>query len=133
MTEQIQPSSNLTPDPDEQIQPSSNLTPDEQIEANSSVQEQRVAFGTSGHRGSAFECTFNEWHVLAISQAMVDRARRLFWAISFGINSAGSGESSKLVPLSFTLKSIQQMMGRKPRSRSASNPLRSRPHEAFHH
>ena len=31
---------------------------------------QRVAFGTSGHRGSAFEKTFNEWHVLAITQAI---------------------------------------------------------------
>ncbi len=30
----------------------------------------RVAFGTSGHRGSSFECSFNEWHVLAISQAI---------------------------------------------------------------
>jgi phosphoglucomutase len=31
---------------------------------------QRVAFGTSGHRGSAFETSFNEAHVLAISQAI---------------------------------------------------------------
>ena len=31
---------------------------------------QRVAFGTSGHRGSSFELSFNEWHVLAISQAI---------------------------------------------------------------
>ncbi|WP_322414360.1 phosphoglucomutase (alpha-D-glucose-1,6-bisphosphate-dependent) [Mesorhizobium huakuii] len=31
---------------------------------------QRVAFGTSGHRGSAFERTFNEAHVLAITQAI---------------------------------------------------------------
>ncbi|MHB1198806.1 MAG: phosphoglucomutase (alpha-D-glucose-1,6-bisphosphate-dependent) [Polaromonas sp.] len=31
---------------------------------------QRVAFGTSGHRGSAFGKTFNEAHVLAISQAI---------------------------------------------------------------
>lgn len=31
---------------------------------------QRVAFGTSGHRGTAFENTFNEAHVLAISQAI---------------------------------------------------------------
>ena len=31
---------------------------------------QRVAFGTSGHRGSAFERSFNEWHVLAITQAI---------------------------------------------------------------
>jgi phosphoglucomutase len=35
-----------------------------------SVRAQRVAFGTSGHRGSAFEKTFNESHVLAISQAI---------------------------------------------------------------
>lgn len=33
-----------------------------------SVPEQRVAFGTSGHRGSAFEKAFNGWHILAISQ-----------------------------------------------------------------
>ena len=37
-----------------------------------SAPEQRVAFGTSGHRGSAFEKSFNEWHVLAISQAICD-------------------------------------------------------------
>src|SRR2546430_16317727 len=35
-----------------------------------SVPAQRVAFGTSGHRGSSFEKTFNEWHVLAISEAI---------------------------------------------------------------
>ncbi len=37
---------------------------------------QRVAFGTSGHRGSAFETSFNEWHVLAISQAICDYRKR---------------------------------------------------------
>ncbi len=35
-----------------------------------SVPEQRVAFGTSGHRGSSFKKAFNEWHILAISQAI---------------------------------------------------------------
>jgi phosphoglucomutase len=35
-----------------------------------SVSEQRVAFGTSGHRGSSFDDTFNEWHILAIGQAI---------------------------------------------------------------
>jgi phosphoglucomutase len=39
-------------------------------EPDPSVPEQRVAFGTSGHRGSAFEKAFNEWHILAISQAI---------------------------------------------------------------
>jgi phosphoglucomutase len=37
-----------------------------------SVPTQRVAFGTSGHRGSAFKKSFNEGHVLAISQAICD-------------------------------------------------------------
>ena len=36
------------------------------------VAAQRVAFGTSGHRGSALEISFNEWHVLAISQAICE-------------------------------------------------------------
>jgi phosphoglucomutase len=41
-----------------------------------SVPAQRVAFGTSGHRGSAFETTFNEWHVFAISEAICRYRRR---------------------------------------------------------
>ncbi len=40
------------------------LTPDPGIKA------QRVAFGTSGHRGSAFELSFNEAHILAVAQAV---------------------------------------------------------------
>ena len=36
------------------------------------IPEQRVAFGTSGHRGSAFKCSFNEDHILAISQAICE-------------------------------------------------------------
>ena len=39
-------------------------TPDPMVPA------QRVLFGTSGHRGSSFERSFNEWHILAISQAI---------------------------------------------------------------
>jgi len=35
-----------------------------------SAPAQRVAFGTSGHRGSAFEKAFNEGHILAITQAI---------------------------------------------------------------
>ena len=34
------------------------------------IAEQRVAFGTSGHRGSAFDTAFNEAHILAITQAI---------------------------------------------------------------
>ena len=35
-----------------------------------SVPSQRVAFGTSGHRGSSFDNAFNEAHILAITQAI---------------------------------------------------------------
>jgi phosphoglucomutase len=34
------------------------------------VPAQRVAFGTSGHRGSSLKQAFNEWHILAITQAI---------------------------------------------------------------
>src|SRR5436309_1683412 len=39
------------------------------------VVSQRVVFGTSGHRGSAFNNAFNEAHILAISQAVCDHRR----------------------------------------------------------
>lgn len=42
------------------------LTPDPAVKA------QRVAFGTSGHRGSAFINSFNEEHILAITQAICE-------------------------------------------------------------
>ncbi len=35
----------------------------------------QVAFGTSGHRGSSVKCSFNEHHILAISQAICDYRR----------------------------------------------------------
>ncbi len=42
------------------------------LQPDVAISTQRVAFGTSGHRGSAFHASFNEWHVLAISQAICD-------------------------------------------------------------
>jgi phosphoglucomutase len=46
-----------------------SLHPDPTIPA------QRVAFGTSGHRGSAFKSAFNEDHIAAITQAICDYRR----------------------------------------------------------
>ena len=37
---------------------------------------QRVSFGTSGHRGSSMDVSFNEWHVLAITQAICQYRKR---------------------------------------------------------
>ncbi|MCH8227886.1 MAG: alpha-D-glucose phosphate-specific phosphoglucomutase [Proteobacteria bacterium] len=47
-----------------------NLVPDPAIAG------QRVAFGTSGHRGSANRCNFNQRHVLAISQAVCEHRKK---------------------------------------------------------
>jgi len=41
-----------------------------------SVPAQRVSFGTSGHRGSALNRTFNEAHILAVTQAICDYRMR---------------------------------------------------------
>lgn len=41
-------------------------------EPNPKVPEQRVSFGTSGHRGTPYARTFNEEHILAITQAVCD-------------------------------------------------------------
>jgi phosphoglucomutase len=43
-----------------------------ELQPDASVPAQQVSFGTSGHRGTAFERAFNEWHVLAISQAICE-------------------------------------------------------------
>jgi len=42
------------------------------LEPDPAEAAQRVAFGTSGHRGSSFDVSFNEDHVLAITQAICD-------------------------------------------------------------
>lgn len=39
---------------------------------DASIPTQRIAFGTSGHRGAALAASFNEAHIVAISQAICD-------------------------------------------------------------
>src|SRR5271157_4934000 len=39
---------------------------------DASQPSQKVTFGTSGHRGSAFDAAFNEDHILAITQAICE-------------------------------------------------------------
>ncbi len=43
---------------------------------DSTVESQKVAFGTSGHRGSSLKKSFNEDHILAISQAICEYRTR---------------------------------------------------------
>ncbi len=41
-----------------------------------SIPQERIAFGTSGHRGSSLQRSFNERHILAVSQAIADYRKR---------------------------------------------------------
>jgi phosphoglucomutase len=58
------------------------------------VEAERVAFGTSGHRGSAFERTFNEAHILAITQAICSyrEAHRIEGPLFLGMDTHALSE-----------------------------------------
>jgi phosphoglucomutase len=46
------------------------------LQPDAGVPAQCVVFGTSGHRGSSFERSFNEWHVLTITQAICEYRKK---------------------------------------------------------
>src|SRR6266567_1588938 len=46
------------------------------LEPDPAAPTQRVAFGTSGHRGTSLQCSFNEEHILAITQAICIHRRQ---------------------------------------------------------
>src|ERR1700728_5278871 len=58
------------------------------------IAAQGVVFGTSGHRGSAFDGTFNEEHVLAVTQAICDfrRAHDITGPLFLGIDTHALSE-----------------------------------------
>jgi phosphoglucomutase len=55
---------------------------------------QRVAFGTSGHRGSSLKNSFNEAHILAVSQAICEyrRAQKIRGPLFLGIDTHALSE-----------------------------------------
>jgi phosphoglucomutase len=61
-----------------------------------SIPEQRVAFGTSGHRGSAFDNAFNEAHILAMSQAicLYRQQQQIDGPLFLGIDTHALSESA---------------------------------------
>lgn len=61
--------------PEDLIDPSALLGDYYDKVPDPSVDTQRVAFGTSGHRGSAFDTAFNEAHIVAITAAIVEYRR----------------------------------------------------------
>ncbi len=57
---------------------------------------QRVSFGTSGHRGSAFKVSFNEHHILAICQAIAEyrKGQKIFGPLYLGKDTHALSEAA---------------------------------------
>lgn len=68
----VSPAAGKTPDPSILVNVPKLVTAYYALRPDPKDAKQRVVFGTSGHRGSAFDCAFNEWHILAITQAICD-------------------------------------------------------------
>jgi phosphoglucomutase len=78
-----------------------------------SVPSQRVAFGTSGHRGSAFNNAFNEDHILAISQAVCDhrKAAGITGPLFIGIDTHALAEPALVSALEvFSANGVEVMI-----------------------
>ena len=77
------------------------------------VATQRVAFGTSGHRGSALQGAFNEAHILSISQAVCDhrRAKNLSGPLFVGIDTHALAEPALVSALEvFAANGVEVMI-----------------------
>jgi phosphoglucomutase len=66
----ISPLAGQAPDPSKLVNLPRLVTAYFSDRPDPSVPAQRVSFGTSGHRGSSLDRAFNEWHILAITQAI---------------------------------------------------------------
>ena len=75
MAANIDPRAGQIADPHDLIDVSRLVTAYFAAKPDPAEPSQRVAFGTSGHRGSAFDTAFNENHILATSQAICDYRR----------------------------------------------------------
>jgi phosphoglucomutase len=66
-----------------------------------SVPAQKVAFGTSGHRGSSLTNSFNEWHILAITQAicMYRKQNKIEGPLYLGIDTHALSEPAAVTTL----------------------------------
>jgi phosphoglucomutase len=94
VTAEINPHAGKTADPSMLVNVPRLVTSYFTGKPDPSIPAQRVAFGTSGHRGSALNNAFNEAHILAISQALceVRRARGITGPLFAGIDTHALAE-----------------------------------------
>jgi phosphoglucomutase len=76
MSADVSPNAGRPPDPAQLIDVTKLVAAYYAGRPDPGVAAERVAFGTSGHRGSSRDRSFNEWHILAITQAICEWRRR---------------------------------------------------------
>jgi phosphoglucomutase len=71
------------------------------LQPDVSIPAQKVAFGTSGHRGSSFLSSFNEWHILAITQAICfyRKQQKIEGPLYLGIDTHALSEPASITTL----------------------------------
>lgn len=77
------------------------------------VKEQRIAFGTSGHRGSSTSCSFNEDHILAVCQAVAEyrQAQGTTGPLYLGMDSHALSEAAFATAVEvFAANSVELMV-----------------------
>ncbi len=72
MSTNISPLAGKRADPTTLVNVSELVTDYYNLKPDANLPEQQVAFGTSGHRGVSSRYSFNEWHVLAMTQAICE-------------------------------------------------------------
>ncbi|HEU4686328.1 MAG TPA: phosphoglucomutase (alpha-D-glucose-1,6-bisphosphate-dependent) [Nitrospira sp.] len=79
---------------------------------DAAITRQRVSFGTSGHRGSSFNRSFNESHVVAITQAVVDyrAAQRTMGPLYLGRDTHALSEPAWVTALEVLAANDVQVM-----------------------
>lgn len=68
----LHPRAGTRPDPEMLVDVDKLIAAYSDLKPDPSIPEQRVSFGTSGHRGSSLQRSFNESHILATTQAIVE-------------------------------------------------------------
>ena len=93
----VHPSAGKLPDPASLADIPGLLTAYRTVHPDPAQPAERVAFGTSGHRGSSLTGTFNEDHILAITQAICEyrRASGIDGPLFLGIDTHALSESAR--------------------------------------
>jgi phosphoglucomutase len=113
MAEKVSPLAGKTADPSMLVNIPRLVTAYFAEKPDPAVPSQRVAFGTSGHRGSAFNNAFNENHILAISQAVCDhrKAAGITGPLFIGIDTHALAEPALVSALEvFAANSVEVMI-----------------------